>query len=60
MRTRIVNANVIDCLSPTPIENATVVIENQRIAAIASPRTTPGQTIEAAADDQVIDLQAPS
>ena len=56
MRTRLVNANVIDCLSPTPIEDATVVIENQRIAAIASPRTTPGKTIEAAAGDQVLDL----
>ena len=56
MRTRLVNANVIDCLSPTPIEDATVVIEDQRIAEIASPRTTPGHSIEAAADDQVLDL----
>ncbi len=56
MRTRLVNANVIDCLSPTPIEDATVVIEDGRIAAIASPRTTPGQSIQAATDDQIIDL----
>ena len=56
MRTLLVNANVIDCIQPTPITGATVVIEDKRIAEITTAGSGPGRTVAPAPGDNVIDL----
>lgn len=53
MRTLLVNATVIDCIQPTPITGATVVIEDKRIAEIVS---VPARAITPSPEDVVIDL----
>ena len=50
-RTVLTNATLIDCLTPAPAENASVAIENGRIAEIC----THGRKVETG-DATVIDL----
>jgi imidazolonepropionase-like amidohydrolase len=51
MRTILTNANLIDCVAPTPQKNASVVIENGRIAEIVGEGRKPQP-----GDAQIIDL----
>ncbi len=50
MRLGLTNCNLIDCVSPEPKANASVVIDGGRIVEILSRGESPGQT------DEVIDL----
>lgn len=52
MRTVVVNSTLIDCVSPQPRPDTTVVIEGQRISQIV-----PNGSFSAGADDRVIDLK---
>jgi imidazolonepropionase-like amidohydrolase len=52
MRTVLTGATLIDCVSPAPVSNATVVIDNGRISAILGEGSRPE-----AADATVIDLR---
>jgi imidazolonepropionase-like amidohydrolase len=52
MRTLVVNSTLIDCLSPDPKPDTTVVIEGQRISQIV-----PNGGFSAGPDDRVIDLK---
>lgn len=51
MRTILTNATLIDCVNPTPSENATVVIENGRISEILTGGKQPAK-----GDATVVDL----
>lgn len=52
MRTVVANSTLIDCVSPQPRPDTTVVIEGQRISQIV-----PNGSFSAGADDRVIDLK---
>ena len=41
MRTLLTNATLIDCVQPTAVEGASVLIENGRIAEIRTDRSAP-------------------
>lgn len=51
MRTALINATLIDCVDPTPRNNATVIVENDRIRDILI-----GDQASSVADANVIDL----
>ncbi len=50
MRTILTNALLVDCVNPEPVENATVVIENGRIASIRGGPVATGE------GDNLVDL----
>ena len=57
MRTFLVNANVLDCVHPTPIDGATVILEGPRIAAVLPGHGTQAEANRPGPGDEVIDLK---
>jgi imidazolonepropionase-like amidohydrolase len=57
MRTFLVNANVIDCVHPTPIDGATVILEGPKIAAVIPSHGAQAEANRPGPEDEVIDLK---